>query len=134
MGLSAGITSSPEPSSSYARGESAEKESEPFLFGTMASGGRIAEMMVPFESKSQTYGPYSSPTQNVPSSLMTRPSLSTEMRLVVIPLVVLAPKPSPVYVAAGSCGKPSYSRPPEPSASRPVVGCPSGPLKSIVST
>lgn len=94
----------------------------------------MAETTVPFESKSQTYGPYSSPTQNVPSSLITRPSLSMDIRLVVLPLVMSAPKPSPVYVAAGSSGNPSYSRPPEPSASRPVVGCPSGPLKRIVST
>lgn len=100
----------------------------------MASGGRMAEMMVPFESKSQTYGPYSSLTQKVPSSLMTKPSPSTATCLEVVPLVVSAPKPSPVYVAAGSSRNPSYSRPPEPSASRPVVGCPSGPVKRIVST
>lgn len=39
----------------------------------------MAEMIVPFESKSQTYGPYSSDTQKVPSLLMTRPSASIEM-------------------------------------------------------
>lgn len=67
----------------------------------------MAEMMVPFESKSQTYGPYSSDTQNVPSLLMTRPSASTEMAVWFVPLFRSFPKPSPVQLAAGSKGKPS---------------------------
>lgn len=64
----------------------------------------MAEMMAPSESNKYTYGPYSSLTQNVPSSLITRPSASIEMCVETVPFSSLSPKPSPNHVAAGSKG------------------------------
>lgn len=72
----------------------------------------------------QTYGPYSSDTQNDPSSFTYSPSQSTATRR---PPGPSPPKPSPVYVAAGRSGNPAYDRCPVASASSPVQGVPSGP-------
>jgi hypothetical protein len=78
-----------------------------------------------------TYGPYSSETQNPPFGSRARPSASTEMRRPPLPG---PPKPLPVYVATGRGGKPGYEAWPVISASRPVVGSPSGPVRRIVSS
>lgn len=65
---------------------------------------------------------------------MTSPSLSSGI-LFEYPehLVVLWPKPSPVNVLTGRGGKPACDSDPEPSASRPVQGRPSGPNSRVVS-
>lgn len=77
------------------------------------------------------YGPYSSDTQKVPSRPKASPSVSILMRCPPDPSS--PPNPSPVYVAPGKGGKPGNSMKPVVSASRPVVGVPSGPVRSTVS-
>ena len=91
----------------------------------------MACVIRPCAEKWYIYGPYSSDTQNPPSEARARPSLSMGICL---PPGPGPPNPSPVKVATGRIGKPGYVIDPRTSASRPVVGVPSGPVKRMVSS